>query len=45
MVVMNVIVMKEDVNIMSRITIKELEKHIGEEVEVQGFIANIRDLQ
>ena len=30
---------------MSRITIKELENHIGETVEVQGFIANIRDLQ
>ncbi|MBS7020667.1 MAG: aspartate--tRNA(Asn) ligase [Firmicutes bacterium] len=30
---------------MNRITIKELENHIGETVEVQGFIANIRDLQ
>lgn len=30
---------------MNRITIKELENHIGESVEVQAFIANIRDLQ
>lgn len=37
-------IMKEDV-IMNRITIKELEQHIGETLEVQGFIANIRDLQ
>ena len=30
---------------MNRITIKELENHIGETLEVEGFIANIRDLQ
>lgn len=42
---MNVTVKKEDVIIMNRITIKELENHIGETLEVEGFIANIRDLQ
>ena len=30
---------------MNRVYIKDLEKHFNEEVEVQGFVENIRDLQ
>ncbi len=43
--IIHAIAMKEGVSIMNRMTIKDLENHIGETVEVQGFIANIRDLQ
>ena len=30
---------------MNRVYIKDLEKHFNEEVEVQGFVENIRNLQ
>ena len=30
---------------MNRVYIKDLEKHFNEEVEVEGFIDNIRNLQ
>ena len=30
---------------MNKLVIKDLDKHYGEEIEISGFVDNIRDLQ